>query len=149
MIELDNEEYIEDIDWFLDIIEEKYSPSISIVGSALEMAVQVIAKPAMINIDVCDLKEMSRNEAPLQIGYAESEENCGEAVQKCMESTVTSGLGTESLNGCAFLCSGNISLPEVDDALMVLQDIVGEEVNLIFGMTYEETDTYKAAIFCW
>ena len=76
--------------------------------------------------------------AHIGIGYATGDDKALEAVKIAVESPL---LETK-INGATHVIiniSGDISLMDANDAASYVQDLAGEEANIIFGAKYDET----------
>jgi cell division protein FtsZ len=85
--------------------------------------------------------------AHIGIGEAKGDDKALEAVQQAVESPLleTSIKGAENV---IINISGDISLMDANDAASYVQDITGEEANIIFGAMYDdsEVDTCRITV---
>ena len=93
-----------------------------------------------INLDFADIQTVMRDKgiAHVGIGTGSGEEKAMEAIKMAVESplleTTIAGATDIILN-----VSGDISLVEVTEAAEYVNDLVGDDVNLIFGSNYDES----------
>ena len=83
--------------------------------------------------------------AHIGIGNAKGDEKAIEAVKLA----VASPLLETTINGASHVIiniSGDISLMDANDAASYVQDLAGEDANIIFGAKYDETMTDEATI---
>ncbi len=103
--------------------------------------VDLIATPSLINLDFADVNTVMRNQglAHMGIGRAKGENRIIEAVRQAVSSplleTTIEGAKSVILN----VTSGrDITLTEVNEASMLVQGIIDESANIIFGTTVDE-----------
>ena len=97
--------------------------------------------PALINLDFADVQTVMTNGGIAHIGIGENkgDDKAMEAVQQAVESPLLE----TSIKGAANVIiniRGDISLMDANDAASYVQEIVGEEANIIFGAMYDDTD---------
>jgi cell division protein FtsZ len=83
--------------------------------------------------------------AHIGIGSAKGDEKAIEAVKLA----VASPLLETTINGASHVIiniSGDISLMDANDAASYVQDLAGDEANIIFGAKYDETMSDEATI---
>lgn len=132
-------------DKILEIVDKRTSmpDALKKADEVLQQGVQgitdLINKPSIINLDFADVQTVMKDKgiAHIGIGEASGEEKAIEATKKAVESplleTTIAGATDIILN-----VSGNISIQDVYEAASYVQDITGEDVNVIFGANYEE-----------
>ncbi len=103
--------------------------------------VDLIATPSLINLDFADVNTVMRNQglAHMGIGRSKGENRIIEAVRQAVSSplleTTIEGAKSVILN----VTSGkDITLSEVNEASMLVQGIIDESANIIFGATVDE-----------
>ena len=103
--------------------------------------VDLIATPSLINLDFADVNTVMRNQglAHMGIGRSKGENRIIEAVRQAVSSplleTTIEGAKSVILN----VTSGkDITLSEVNEASMLVQGIIDESANIIFGTTVDE-----------
>lgn len=107
----------------------------------------LINVPALINLDFADVQTVMKGKgvAHIGIGVGEGDDKCVDAVQ----AAIASPLLETTIQGASdliFNISGDISLIEADEAATLVKELAGEDVNLIFGAMYDETETDKVTI---
>ena len=100
----------------------------------------MINVPALINLDFADVQTVMRDAgiAHIGIGEASGDEKAAEAVQQA----VTSPLLETTINGAKNVIiniTGDVSLFEANEAASYVQELAGEDANIIFGVRYEDT----------
>jgi len=115
------------------------------VDNVLRQAVQgisdLIAEPALINLDFADVKTImtERGSALMGIGIANGENRAAEAARKAIMSPLLE-TSIEGARGVIMNITGgmNLSLYEVNEAAEIVISASDPEVNMIFGARIEE-----------
>lgn len=104
--------------------------------------VDLIATPSLINLDFADVNTVMRNQglAHMGIGRAKGENRIIEAVRQAVSSplleTTIEGAKSVILN----ITGGkDIMLTEINEASVLVQGIIDESANIIFGATIDES----------
>lgn len=133
-------------DKLLEIVDRRTTmpEALKKADEVLQQAVQgitdLINVPALINLDFADVQTVMTDKgiAHIGIGYAKGDDKANEAVQMA----VTSPLLETTIEGASHVIiniSGDISLMEANEAATYVQDLAGDEANIIFGARYDET----------
>ncbi|MCI8895566.1 MAG: cell division protein FtsZ, partial [Lachnospiraceae bacterium] len=107
----------------------------------------LINLPALINLDFADVQTVMKDKgmAHIGIGQAKGDDKASEAVKLAVESplleTTIAGASHVIIN-----ISGDISLIDANEAAMFVQDLAGENANIIFGAKYDDSMTDEATI---
>ena len=107
----------------------------------------VINVPGLINLDFADVKTVmvDKGVAHIGIGTATGDDKAIEAVKQA----VTSPLLETTIEGASHVIiniSGDISLIEANEAASYVQELAGDNANIIFGAMYDESVTDQATI---
>lgn len=101
---------------------------------------EVITVPGLINLDFADVRTIMRNAGPcwLSIGHGNGQNRIEEAAK----AAITSGLlemPLEGASGILYVITGsaNLTLAEISRAAEVIQPVVSDEANVIFGVTLD------------
>ena len=140
-------------DKLLEIVDRRTSmpDALKKADEVLQQAVQgitdLINLPALINLDFADVQTVMTDKgiAHIGIGSAKGDEKAIEAVKLA----VASPLLETTINGATHVIiniSGDISLMDANDAASYVQDLAGEDANIIFGAKFDETMTDEATI---
>ena len=128
-----------------------FANAFEIADDVLRQAVQsisdLIRDTGFINLDFADVQTVMKDKgmAHIGIGNAKGDEKAIEAVKLA----VASPLLETTINGASHVIiniSGDISLMDANDAASYVQDLAGEDANIIFGAKYDETMTDEATI---
>ena len=140
-------------DKLLEIVDRRTTmpEALRKADEVLQQAVQgitdLINLPALINLDFADVQTVMKDKgmAHIGIGSAKGDEKAIEAVKLA----VASPLLETTINGATHVIiniSGDISLMDANDAASYVQDLAGEDANIIFGAKFDETMTDEATI---
>lgn len=107
----------------------------------------LINVPGLINLDFADVSTVMSNKgiAHIGIGVGKGDEKCVDAVKQA----ITSPLLETTIEGATDVIiniSGDISLVEANEAATYVEELAGEEANIIFGAMYDDTAPDSAVI---
>lgn len=133
-------------DKLLEIVDRRTTmpEALKKADEVLQQAVQgitdLINVPALINLDFADVQTVMTDKgiAHIGIGNAKGDEKASEAVQLA----VTSPLLETTIKGASHVIiniSGDISLMEANESASYVQELAGENANIIFGARYDDT----------
>ena len=140
-------------DKLLEIVDRRTTmpDALKKADEVLQQAVQgitdLINLPALINLDFADVQTVMKDKgmAHIGIGSAQGDDKAIEAVKLA----VASPLLETKINGATHVIiniSGDISLMDANDAASYVQDLAGENANIIFGAKFDESMTDQASI---
>lgn len=140
-------------DKLLEIVDRRTTmpDALKKADEVLQQAVQgitdLINVPALINLDFADVQTVMKDKglAHIGIGSAKGDDKAIEAVKLA----VASPLLETTINGASHVIiniSGDISLMDANDAASYVQDLAGDEANIIFGAKFDESMTDEATI---
>ncbi len=132
-------------DKLLEIVDRRTSmpEAFGKADEVLEQAVQgitdLINVPGLINLDFADVQTVMTDKgiAHIGIGRAHGEDKAIEAVKVACASPLLE----TTINGATNIIinvSGDISLIEANDAASYVQEMAGDDANIIFGAMYDE-----------
>ncbi len=142
-------------DKLLEIVDRRTTmpDALKKADEVLQQAVQgitdLINVPSVINLDFADVQTVMKDKgiAHIGIGTGKGDDKASEAVKMAVESplleTTISGATHVIIN-----VSGDISLADASDAASYVQELTGDDVNIIFGAMYDAnmTDTCNITI---
>ena len=140
-------------DKLLEIVDRRTSmpEALKKADEVLQQAVQgitdLINLPALINLDFADVQTVMKGKgmAHIGIGTAKGDDKAIEAVKIA----VASPLLETTINGATHVIiniSGDISLIDANDAATYVQELAGDDANIIFGAKYDESMADEATI---
>ncbi len=120
-----------------------------VLQQAVSGITDLINMPAVINLDFADVQTVMTNKgiAHIGIGVGKGEDKAMEAVKMAVESplleTTIDGATDVIIN-----VSGDISLIDANAAASYVQELTGDQVNIIFGAMYnaDEADVCKITV---
>lgn len=142
-------------DKLLEIVDRRTTmpDALKKADEVLQQAVQgitdLINVPAVINLDFADVQTVMKDKgiAHIGIGEGKGDDKASEAVKMAVESplleTTISGATHVIIN-----VSGDITLADASDAASYVQELAGDDVNIIFGAMYDasKTDSCKVTV---
>lgn len=140
-------------DKLLEIVDRRTTmpDALKKADEVLQQAVQgitdLINLPALINLDFADVQTVMTDKgiAHIGIGAGKGDDKALDAVKQA----VASPLLETTIVGASHVIiniSGDISLMDANDAASYVQDMAGDEANIIFGAMYDDTYTDEATI---
>ena len=140
-------------DKLLEIVDRRTTmpEALRKADEVLQQAVQgitdLINLPALINLDFADVQTVmvDKGIAHIGIGHAKGDDKALEAVKQA----VSSPLLETTIEGASHVIiniSGDISLIEANDAASYVQELAGDDANIIFGAMYDENAQDEATI---
>ena len=140
-------------DKLLEIVDRRTTmpEALKKADEVLQQAVQgitdLINVPALINLDFADVQTVMKDKgiAHIGIGSAKGDDKALEAVKQA----VASPLLETTIEGASHVIiniSGDISLMDANDAASYVQEMAGENANIIFGAVYDDTYADEATI---
>ncbi len=140
-------------DKLLEIVDRRTTmpEALKRADEVLQQAVQgitdLINVPALINLDFADVQTVMKDKgiAHIGIGQAKGDDKALEAVKQA----VASPLLETTIEGASHVIiniSGDISLMDANDAASYVQEMAGENANIIFGAMYDDTYADEASI---
>ena len=140
-------------DKLLEIVDRRTTmpEALRKADEVLQQAVQgitdLINVPSLINLDFADVQTVMTDKgiAHIGIGEARGDDKAMEAVQQA----VASPLLETTIKGASHVIiniSGDISLMDANAAASYVQELTGEDANIIFGAMYDESVAAYARI---
>ncbi|MCR5370682.1 MAG: cell division protein FtsZ [Clostridium sp.] len=132
-------------DKLLEIVDRRTTmpDALRKADEVLQQAVQgitdLINVPGLINLDFADVQTVmiDKGIAHIGIGHAKGDDKAVEAVKQA----VSSPLLETTIDGASHVIiniSGDISLIEANEAATYVQELSGDDANIIFGAMYDE-----------
>ncbi len=140
-------------DKLLEIVDRRTTmpEALKKADEVLQQAVQgitdLINVPAVINLDFADVQTVMKDKgiAHIGIGEGKGDDKALEAVKMAVESplleTTITGASHVIIN-----VSGDITLSDASDAASYVQEMAGEDVNIIFGAMYDASKSDACTI---
>ena len=114
-----------------------------VLQQAVQGITDLINVPGLINLDFADVSSVMKDKgvAHVGIGAAKGDEKATEAVKM----TISSPLLETTIEGATDVIiniSGDISLVEANEAASYVEELAGDNANIIFGAMYDENAQY-------
>ncbi len=140
-------------DRLLELVDKRTSieDALKVADSVLQQSVQGITDliniPGLINLDFADIQSVMKDKgiAHIGIGSGKGDNRAMDAVMQAVESPL---LETK-IDGASDIIvniTGDVSLTDANESISYIQEIVGDAVNLIFGVCKDETMTDEVKI---
>ena len=107
----------------------------------------LINKKGQMNLDFADVQTVMRDKgiAHIGMGTATGEERCMAAVQQAIQSPLLETT-IEGADGMIINFSGDVAFLEAAEAANYVQELVGEDANIIFGCIDDISDPEKVTV---
>ena len=106
---------------------------------------ELITVPGLINLDFADVRTIMREmgDALMGTGVATGENRAVEAANQAISSPLLEGVSIAGAQGLLVNITGgkNLSMYELDEATNIINQAVGEDVNVILGAVIDESMT--------
>ena len=140
-------------DKLLEIVDRRTTmpDALRKADEVLQQAVQgitdLINVPAVINLDFADVQTVMKDKgiAHIGIGFGKGEDKAADAIKMAVESPLLETT-INSATDVILNVSGDISIFDANDAASYVQELTGEDVNVIFGAKYDESMTDSCTI---
>ncbi len=119
----------------------------AVLQQGIQGITDLINVPSLINLDFADIQTVmvDKGIAHIGIGYGKGDDKALEAVKQAVASplleTTIAGASHVIIN-----ISGDITLMDANDAAEYVQELAGEDANIIFGAMYDDTKADEATI---
>ena len=132
-------------DKLLEIVDRRTTmpEALRKADEVLQQAVQgitdLINLPALINLDFADVQTVMTDKGIAHIGIGEAR---GDKAMEAVQQAVSSPLLETTIKGATHVIiniSGDISLMDANDAASYVQELTGEDTNIIFGAMYDDS----------
>ena len=118
-----------------------------VLQQGIQGITDLINVPSLINLDFADVQTVMKDKGIAHIGIGEGrgDDKALEAVKQA----VASPLLETTIQGASHVIinvSGDITLMDASDAAEYVQELAGENANIIFGATYDDSRSDEATI---
>ncbi len=140
-------------DKLLEIVDRRTTmpEALKKADEVLQQAVQgitdLINVPSIINLDFADVQTVMKDKgiAHIGIGEGKGDDKALDAVKMAVESPLLE----TTINGATHVIinvTGDITLTDASDAVSYVQDLAGDDVNIIFGAMYDDAKSDTCTI---
>ena len=139
LIVIPNDKLLEIVD-SRPTMPEELRKADEVLQQAVQGITDLITLPALLPLDFADVQTVMTDKgiAHIGIGEARGDDKAMEAVQQA----VSSPLLETTIKGATHVIiniSGDISLMDANDAASYVQELTGEDTNIIFGAMYDDS----------
>lgn len=140
LIVIPNQRLLDVVDRQMTLIEA-FRVADSVLGQGVQGISDLITKPGLVNVDFADVKTimLDSGNALMGIGEATGENRAVTAAR----AAIASPLLDVSINGAKGIlynitCGSNMTLPEISEASMIINEAADPDANIIFGATIDD-----------
>ena len=122
-------------------IEEAFQAADNVLRQGVQTISDLIAVPALVNLDFADVRSVMQNQgrALIGIGMAEGEDKAISAAEKAIQSPLLEAQISGAKSAIENITGGDkVSLFDAQNAVAVIQDAAGGDVDCIFGIAINE-----------
>ena len=146
MIVIPNDKLLEVVDR-RTTMPEALKNADEVLQQGIQGITDLINVPSLINLDFADIQTVMKDKGIAHIGIGEGrgDDKALEAVKQA----VASPLLETTIQGASHVIiniSGDITLMDASDAADYVQELAGENANIIFGAMYDDTRSDEATI---
>lgn len=146
MIVIPNDKLLEVVDR-RTTMPEALKKADEVLQQGIQGITDLINVPSLINLDFADIRTVMKDKGIAHIGIGEGrgDDKALEAVKQA----VASPLLETTIQGASHVIiniSGDITLMDASDAADYVQELAGENANIIFGAMYDDTRSDEATI---
>ena len=146
MIVIPNDKLLEVVDR-RTTMPEALKKADEVLQQGIQGITDLINVPSLINLDFADIQTVMKDKGIAHIGIGEGrgDDKALEAVKQA----VASPLLETTIQGASHVIiniSGDITLMDASDAADYVQELAGENANIIFGAMYDDTRSDEATI---
>ena len=133
-------------DKLLEVVDRRTKAD-EVLQQGIQGITDLINVPSLINLDFADVQTVMKDKgiAHIGIGSGKGDDKALEAVKQA----VASPLLETTIQGASHVIinvSGDITLMDASDAAEYVQELAGENANIIFGATFDDAKSDEATI---
>ena len=114
-----------------------------VLYSGVRSITDLMMMPGLINLDFADVKNImeDKGKAIMGTGEAEGKGRAQEAARQALANPLLDDCSMQGAKGVLINITGgtDITLPELDEAATTIKEEVGEDANIIFGSSFDES----------
>lgn len=123
-------------------LTEAFQAADNVLRQGVQTITDLIAVPALINLDFADVKTIMENQgsALIGIGMAEGEDKARAAAEKAIQSPLLETQISGARNAIVNITGGeSITLFDAEDAMALVREAAGNDIDAIFGVAINES----------
>jgi cell division protein FtsZ len=141
LIVIPNQRLLDVVDRQMTLIEA-FRVADSVLGQGVQGISDLITKPGLVNVDFADVKTIMLDSGNALMGIGEATgENRGVTAARAAISSPLLDVSINGAKGILYNITGgaNMTLPEISDASMIINQAADPDANIIFGATIDES----------
>lgn len=118
-------------------LEEAFIQADNVLGQGVTTITDLIAVPALINLDFADVKNVMQEKgtALIGVGYANGDDSAEKAARMAIESKLLEASISGATSAIINVTGGSkITIADADKAIGIISEAAGNEVDFIFGI---------------
>lgn len=122
-------------------LTEAFQAADNVLRQGVQTITDLIAVPALINLDFADVKTIMENQgsALIGIGMADGEDKARAAAEKAIQSPLLEAQISGARNAIVNITGGeSITLFDAEDAMALVREAAGNDIDAIFGVAINE-----------
>lgn len=122
-------------------LTEAFQAADNVLRQGVQTITDLIAVPALINLDFADVRTIMENQgsALIGIGMAEGEDKARQAAEKAIQSPLLEAQIAGARNAIVNITGGeSITLFDAEDAMALVREAAGNDIDAIFGVAINE-----------
>ena len=124
-------------------LAEAFKMADNVLYSGVRSITDLMMMPGLINLDFADVRNImeDKGKAIMGTGEAEGEKRAEEAANQALSNPLLDECSMKGAKGVLINITGgtDITLPELAIAADIIKDQVGDDANIIFGSSYDES----------
>ena len=140
LISVPNDRLLQIVDRTTPMLEA-FREADNVLRQGVQTISDLIAVPALVNLDFADVRSVMQNQgrALIGIGMAEGEDKAISAAEKAIQSPLLEAQISGAKSAIVNITGGDkVSLFDAQNAVSVIQDAAGGDVDCIFGIAINE-----------
>lgn len=124
-------------------LSEAFKMADNVLYSGVRSITDLMMMPGLINLDFADVKNImeDKGKAIMGTGEAEGKGRAKEAARQALSNPLLDDCVMQGAKGVLINITGgqDITLPELDEAANTIKEEVGDDANIIFGSSYDDS----------
>lgn len=124
-------------------LSDAFKMADNVLYSGVRSITDLMMMPGLINLDFADVKNImeDKGKAIMGTGEAEGKGRAKEAARQALSNPLLDDCVMQGAKGVLINITGgqDITLPELDEAANIIKEEVGDDANIIFGSSYDDS----------
>lgn len=131
-------------------LPEAFKMADNVLYSGVRSITDLMLMPGLINLDFADVKNImeDKGKAIMGTGEAEGKGRAKEAAHQALSNPLLDDCSLQGAKGVLINITGSqdITLPELDEAANIIKEEVGDDANIIFGSSFDDSLSGKIRV---